>query len=128
MHHTKGLIDWQVLRYLRLGSLPASIIMILLMRNGLVALDVSFLKTAVAIAILITALSMLFQQQLHGIGKHLRLSDAQHFKKWQPLLTVMAGAILGSLITLTSIGAGAVGVVMPLTFTLYDASQISGNR
>jgi len=112
MHHTKGLIDWQVLRYLWGGSLPASIIMILLMRNGFVALDVSFLKTAVAIAILITALSMLFQKQLHGLGKHLRLNDAQHFKKWQPFLTVVAGAILGGLVTLTSIGAGAVGVVM----------------
>jgi len=112
MHHTKGLIDWQVLSYLWGGSLPASIIMILLMRNGFVALDVSFLKTAVAIAILITALSMLFQKQLHGLGKHLRLNDAQHFKKWQPFLTVVAGAILGGLVTLTSIGAGAVGVVM----------------
>jgi uncharacterized membrane protein YfcA len=112
MHHNKGLIDWQVLRYLWAGSLPASIIMILLMRNGFVALDVSFLKTAVAIAILITALSMFFQKQLHGLGKHLRLSDVQHFKKWQPFLTGVAGAILGGLVTLTSIGAGAVGVVM----------------
>jgi uncharacterized membrane protein YfcA len=112
MHHTKGLIDWYVLRYLWAGSLPASIIMILLMRNGFVALDVSFLKMAVAIAILITAMSMLFQKQLHGLGKHLRISDAQHFKKWQPFLTVIAGVILGGLVTLTSIGAGAVGVVM----------------
>ena len=112
IHHTKGLIDWQVLRYLWSGSLPAAIIMILLMSNGFVALDVRFLKTAVAIAVLITALSMLFQKQLHGIGKHLRISDAQHFKKWQPTLTVIAGCVLGALVTLTSIGAGAVGVVM----------------
>jgi uncharacterized protein len=112
MHHTKGLIDWQVLRYLWMGSLPASVIMILLMRGGYIALDISFLKDAVAIAILITAMSMLFQKQLHAVGKHLRLSDAQHFKHWQPLLTVIAGALPGGLVTLTSIGAGAVGVVM----------------
>ena len=124
IHHTKGLIDWQVLRYLWAGSLPASIIMILLMRNGFVALDVSFLKTAVAVAILITALSMLLQKQLHGLGKHLRLSDVQHFKKWQPFLTVIAGAILGGLVTLTSIGAGAVGVVM-LTY-LYPLRLTPG--
>lgn len=112
IHHSKGLIDWQVLRYMWAGSLPASIIMILLMRNGFLALDVGFLKTAVAIAILITAMSLLFQKRLHGIGKYLRLSDARHFKKWQPFLTVFAGAILGGLVTLTSIGAGAVGVIM----------------
>lgn len=112
IHHTKGLIDWQVLRYMWAGSLPASIIMILLIRDGFVALDFSFLKIAVAIAILITATSMLFQKKLHGIGRYLRISDTQHFKKWQPFLTVFAGAILGCLVTLTSIGAGAVGVVM----------------
>jgi uncharacterized membrane protein YfcA len=44
MHHTKGLIDWQVLHYLWSSSLPASIGIILLMRNGFVALDGSFLK------------------------------------------------------------------------------------
>lgn len=112
MHQTKGLIDWQVLRYLWAGSLPASIIMILIMSSGLIVLDVSFLKTAVAIAILITALSMLLQKQLHSIGKHFRTSDVEHFKKWQPFLTIVAGVILGCLVTLTSIGAGAVGIVM----------------
>jgi len=40
--------------------------------NGFVALDVSFLKTVVAIGILITTLSMLFQTQLYGLGKRLR--------------------------------------------------------
>jgi uncharacterized membrane protein YfcA len=112
MHHIKGLIDWQVLRYLWAGSLPASVIMILLMRCGYITLETSFLKDAVAIAILITAVSMLFQKQLHAIGKHFRLSDAQYFKQWQPTLTLIAGAMIGGLVTLTSIGAGAVGVVM----------------
>jgi uncharacterized membrane protein YfcA len=112
MHFTKDLIDWRVLCYLWAGSLPASIIMLLLMRSGFVSLDVNFIKTAVALAILITALSMLFQRQLHGIGKQLRISDAVHFKQAQPILTVIAGSILGGLVTLTSIGAGAVGVVM----------------
>ena len=112
MHHTKGLIDWQVLRYLWAGSLPASVIMIFLMRGDYIALEPSLLKDAVAISILVTAVSMLFQKQLHTVGKHFRLSDAQHFKRWQPTLTVIAGAILGGLVTLTSIGAGAVGIVM----------------
>lgn len=88
------------------------------MRNGFVALDVSFLKMAVAIAILITALIMQFQKQLHGFGRHLRLSDAKHFKKWQLFLIVIAGTNLGGLVTVTSIGAGAVAM---LTY-LYSLS------
>src|SRR6185295_8763756 len=36
------------------------------------------------------------------------------FKRAQPILTVIAGAILGFLVTLTSVGAGALGTVMLL--------------
>src|SRR5581483_10255799 len=36
------------------------------------------------------------------------------FKAMQPTLTVVAGAILGFLVTFTSIGAGALGAVMLL--------------
>jgi hypothetical protein len=34
------------------------------------------------------------------------------FKRWQAPLTIAAGAVLGVLVTLTSIGAGALGAVM----------------
>ena len=112
VHHSKGLIDWGVLKRLWLGSLPASIITIFLMKMGWLSVSTGFLKSAVAVAILITAVSMLFQKNLHGLGKHFRLNDSEHFKHYQPALTVAAGALLGFLVTLTSIGAGAVGVVL----------------
>lgn len=112
IHHSKGLIDWQVLRYLWMGSLPASLVMILCMHFGIISASVHFLKSLVAIAILITAITLLMQKYLHQLGQFLRLHDTERFKQWQPALTVAAGIILGSLVTLTSIGAGAIGVVM----------------
>src|SRR5581483_5716378 len=36
------------------------------------------------------------------------------FKRAQPILTILAGAILGFLVTFTSVGAGALGAVMLL--------------
>ena len=36
----------------------------------------------------------------------------ESFKHWQPSLTIAAGALLYALVTLTSIGAGAIGVVL----------------
>ena len=128
IHHTKGIIDWQVLRYLWSGSLPTSIITILMMRNGFIAVNVDFLKIAVAVVMLITALSILFQKQLHGLGMHSCLSEIQQFKQLQPIFAVIAGAILGGLVTLTSIGAGAVGIIM-LTYisNKTNASKTSGN-
>jgi uncharacterized protein len=112
VHHSRGLIDWQVLRRLWLGSLPASALTLAWMAyapidNG----TAGFLKVMIAIAVIITATAMLFQQQLHDLGQRLRIGSAESFKPAQAPLTVAAGALLGALVTLTSIGAGALGVV-----------------
>jgi uncharacterized membrane protein YfcA len=71
-----------------------------------------FIITAVGIALMITALGMLGKDWLHAMGRKLRVGDVEKFKSAQPVLTVLAGAVLGVLVTLTSIGAGALGTVM----------------
>ena len=48
----------------------------------------------------------------------MQISDVKYFKKWKPFLTVVAGAILGGFVTLTSIGASAMGLVK-LTYRYY---------
>jgi uncharacterized membrane protein YfcA len=48
---------------------------------------------------------------LHAYGRKLRLTEANHFKAWQLPLTIVAGAVLGVLVSFTSIGAGALGAV-----------------
>ena len=108
----RGLIDWQVVRRLWGGSLPASAAtMLWLAQSPATAHSTEWIKAAIAVAILVTAAAMLFQKQLHELGRRLRIGDAEHFKAMQPALTVLCGAVLGFLVTLTSIGAGALGVV-----------------
>lgn len=112
IHHNHGLIDWPVVRRLWLGSLSASVLTLLWMKMHPVdQTAVSLLKTAIAAAVLLTAVGIVFQKQLHALGRKLRTTDAAHFKAWQPGLTVLAGAVLGVLVTLTSVGAGALGAV-----------------
>jgi len=110
--HTSGLVDWQVVKRLWCGSLPATAVAIMLMKTGLLFIDFRILKLAIAMAVMITALGMLVQKQLHEIGQRLRLTDARRFKAMQGPLTVFAGAILGLLVSVTSIGAGVLGAVM----------------
>lgn len=73
----------------------------------------AFLKLMIAVAVVMTAVALLFQRQLHELGRRLRVgaSSADRFKSVQAPLTVGAGALLGVLVTLTSIGAGALGAV-----------------
>jgi uncharacterized membrane protein YfcA len=94
-----------------LGSIPASTLTIILMKNELISLDPSFLKDGIGYLVLITAIGMLVQEYLHKLGTYLRVSNQDFFKRIQPVLTVIAGSILGILVTLTSIGAGALGAV-----------------
>jgi uncharacterized membrane protein YfcA len=112
IHHGHGLIDWQVVRRLWLGSLPASALTLAAMTvMPIGAGTASFLKTMIAGAVVLTALAMLFHKQLHGLGRKFRLESVDKFKSLQAPLTITAGAALGILVTLTSIGAGALGVV-----------------
>ncbi|MEJ6024328.1 sulfite exporter TauE/SafE family protein [Ramlibacter sp. PS4R-6] len=112
VHSARGLIDWQVVRRLWLGSLPASAAtMWWLSTYPVDAHSTEWVKGAIAMAILVTATAMLFQEQLHELGRRLRIGDAETFKALQPFMTVACGATLGFLVTLTSIGAGALGVV-----------------
>lgn len=113
VHHQHGTVDWQVVRRLAYGSLPAAALTLLWMtataagqrRSGAV-------MTALAVALLVTALGMLLKDRLHGMGRAFRVAEPSRFKHLQPLLTVGAGVLLGVLVTWTSIGAGALGTVM----------------
>lgn len=111
VHHAKGLVDWQVLKRMWLGSLPASIITILFLNYSKSSFNSDYLRDAVAYLVLLTAVGIIFQQFLQRLGRNFRIADQEQFKYIQPPLTVLAGAILGVVVTLTSVGAGALGAV-----------------
>lgn len=112
VHHSAGLIDWGVVKLLWAGSLPAAAITVVAMKMGWVTTSFEILRMAVAIAVLVTAVGLFFQPWLQGIGRGKRLTQEAAFKSLQPVLTVAAGAGLGVIVTLTSVGAGALGVVI----------------
>ena len=112
VHHGHGLIDWGVAKRLWWGSLPASAATLL----GMIFFPVQtsaigFMKMAIAVAVILTALGMIFQKPLQALGRRYRTTDAAHFKALQGPMTVACGAVLGVLVTLTSVGAGALGAV-----------------
>ncbi len=112
IHHGHDLIDWQVVKRLWVGSLTFSgMTLVFLKWHPLQAGGFHSLKLAITGAVLVTAVGLMFQTRLHEWGRRLRLNDAERFKSWQAPLTILAGAVLGVLVTLTSVGAGAIGVV-----------------
>lgn len=113
VHHRQGSVDWQVVRRLCVGSLPASIATLLWLHGaGGSQLEHGLILNALGGVLLLTALAMVLKKQMHALGQTLRSTAPESFKRAQPGLTVLAGAILGLLVTLTSVGAGALGAVM----------------
>ncbi|AZZ46881.1 hypothetical protein C1896_19330 [Pseudomonadaceae bacterium SI-3] len=117
VHYRAGTIDRVVLRRLLIGSLPAALLVGVSLgywrEEGPGALD-QLIRDAMAWLLLLSALGVLCRKQLHRLGTSLRLARAKQFKCWQGGLTVAAGSFIGVAVSLTSVGAGALGAVVLL--------------
>jgi uncharacterized membrane protein YfcA len=115
LHGRGERVDWQVARRLWAGSLPASILMVLLVSAGVAVGRVQWLSRGIGVAVLVAAIGFLVAPALQRRMRERRIAAPERFKARQPVLTVAAGAVLGALVSLTSIGAGALGTTLMLT-------------
>lgn len=119
-HGTHGSVDWKIVRLLAYGSLPASMLTIALLRylhhNSK---DISGVITySLGIALILTSAAVMVRAYLQRHAPALtEESNEGRFGKIQPVLTVSTGIVLGILVTLSSVGAGALGTVA--LFFLY---------
>jgi uncharacterized membrane protein YfcA len=115
LHHRSGTVDWEVMRRLSMGSLPAAIATMTWMHfSGTGMSKQGLFVHVLGGVLLLTAIVMLLRKKLQSMGRGMRTTTPESFKRVQPPLTVLAGAILGVLVSLTSVGAGAMGTVMLL--------------
>ena len=115
IHEKKGTIDWQILRRMFTGSLPAALLTLLwLYESGAGQYQNKVMMHTLGFTLILTSVAAVSRARIHAFGERLRGSKPIEFKKAQPVLTVVCGAILGFLVTFTSIGAGALGTVMLL--------------
>ncbi|HJW02485.1 MAG TPA: sulfite exporter TauE/SafE family protein [Azospira sp.] len=114
VHHGAGQVDWQVVKRLWWGSLPVALLVVIIVTLGAKVAKVSWLTHAIGVVVLITALGLIFAPRLLAVARRRRIGDPERFKAVQPALTVLAGAILGVCVALTSVGGGALGSVMLL--------------
>jgi uncharacterized protein len=127
VHGVKGSVDWLVTLRLATGSVPAATItLILLHRYGMDSPRGSYLiQVVLGAALLITAVALVFRPQLAKFAARHRRAPSQSSTL---ALTVITGAVLGALVTLTSVGAGAIGVtVLLLLYPALPTTRIVGS-
>lgn len=117
VHARKGHVDWRITGLLASGSIPASILTIwalsfLPKQSAAVSHVISI---SLGIALLLTALAIVFRQRLQRYALS-HAADRTH-TRFRAQTTVAVGVILGILVTVSSVGAGALGVAV--LFFLY---------
>ncbi|GAB5094818.1 sulfite exporter TauE/SafE family protein [Caballeronia sp. HLA56] len=115
VHGLKGSVDWRITGRLAAGSVPAAAITLnFLHRHGVTSPDTGrLIQLILGVALLITAVSLVFRPQLARLAYRKGQGRAERPAR-TTALTVLTGAILGVLVSITSVGAGAIGVTVLL--------------
>ena len=118
-HGGKGNIDWTITGRLALGSIPAAALTIWVLAqlpkdNGTIG---AIISNGLGFALLLTAIAILFGRKLRAYAA--RHEESPLRRRHLPVITVAVGAILGVLVTISSVGAGALGVAA--LFFLYPS-------
>jgi uncharacterized membrane protein YfcA len=109
-------VDWPVVGRLLLGSIPgaAAVVFSLWLTRRAPGTADTLTSHALAIILALTALGMILQTPLQRMGLKVTARALLQVERHKLLLTALAGLVLGVAVTLTSVGAGALGVVMLL--------------
>lgn len=116
LHGRNGSVDWQLVGWLSIGSLPATAITLLLLRrmDAGPALD-HLIQMVLSAAIILTASFTLLQEPIGRLLARGGLTvDDDVLVRVQRPLTVVAGILIGTLVTISSVGAGVIGMMILL--------------
>ncbi len=122
-------IDWPVVLTLSAGSVPAAIAtLFVLHRVGPASAAVqTVMTTTLGVALLLTAAATLYKA-LRGKTAPKSIAPGDEARAIRPIhaaLPLLFGAVIGTLVTLTSVGAGAIGVtVLMLLYPLLPLPRI----
>ena len=119
-HSRLGHIEWPVVKKLMIGSIPGSFIMTYYLKGiDLYAYEnVSLINTSLGVALILTSTAVLMRPLITEKSIKQKLKTV----KSTTILTILLGLLLGVLVTLTSVGAGALGVTALLL--LYPKMSI----
>lgn len=128
VHGKRNTIDWPIMARLAAGSVPAAIAaLVVLSWAGKVGGHTSHtILLVLGVMLILTSIATLFQKRIVAMVRHVDatqvgLGTADEAKPvWA---TVLLGVVLGVLVSISSVGAGAIGVTALLM--LYPTLRIS---
>ena len=110
IHSAGKTVDWQIVRRLATGSVPATVICLLLLAYfGVASKTVtSIISLTLGVALILSAIMLLFKDLIIRLISRKFPDVGLDSPAW---VTILVGFILGVLVSLSSVGAGALGTV-----------------
>ena len=124
VHQQRETIDWKIFRRLATGSVPAAILTLIALATFVHIGDNTskVIITVLGAVLLVTAVGLVFQRKLLAYGATHPVPVDRAF-----VPTVLLGVVLGVLVTITSVGAGAIGAtVLVMLYRRMPISRIVG--
>jgi hypothetical protein len=127
VHGANHTVDWPIVARLAGGSVPATALTLLAISyfdlSGRTASHV--IATVLGVMLLFTAVALLFRHRLVAMGSN---RGGEYSPGSTVALTVVTGVVLGVLVTISSVGAGAIGVtVLLLLYPRLPMARIVGS-
>ncbi len=115
VHSRHQQVDWRIVGYVLAGSVPGAVVTLLALKE--MSIDTHAISRLVSgvlgVVLLLTAVSLAFRPALARCASRAR-------PMWDPrrrvLLTIATGVVIGILVTLSSVGAGAIGITALMLF------------
>lgn len=128
VHGRNQTVDWRIVTGLGSGSVPAASLTLwwLSTHSSSAYGSASIISGTLGIALVLTACALLFRKKLQAVA------ERPGIREWRErnlrMLTVSTGAILGVLVTISSVGAGALGTAaLVFLYPRLSAVRIIGS-
>ncbi len=110
----KKLVNWQVVFALLAGSVPGSLVTLWILStiDGLEKIE-HLINITLGLSLVLTSIAVFFRGRIReAVINTKALALKQLVRRWRMTLTTLAGIVLGGLVTLSSVGAGALGTAL----------------
>lgn len=126
-HRVRNTVHWDIVKLLCLGALPAAVLAAVGLKY-FGALDKQIgqiIRYTIAFSVLLTVVAIIFRARMQAwMNAH---PERQLHGRAQAVATVVSGAAIGVLVTISSIGAGAVGAtILVLLYPKLKPAEIAG--
>lgn len=127
VHHKGRTVDWRIVGGLSCGSMPAAVVTLFAMSYFGMTSGKSplILNLMLGAALLLTSIAIFFRPLiLKWAGHHIDAMAQSRVNRW----TILLGATLGVLVSLTSVGAGALGTTaLLILYPKLPVARIAGS-